>query len=69
MFTFAAAAIGALALVSTPALAQSFPTVAPVKGENEIGGGAGIIAATLIAGVATIGILAFTEDDDDPVSP
>jgi hypothetical protein len=70
MYKTTIAMIGALALASAPAVAQSFPAVAPVEGENEIGGSAGFIAAALIAGIAAIGVLAITNDDDvSPVSP
>jgi hypothetical protein len=64
--------IGAISLVSAPVLAQQAPTLAPIESESELGGegGAGIIAAALIAGIAAMGVLAFADDDDDvPVSP
>ncbi|MFL0355891.1 hypothetical protein ACI5KX_05370 [Erythrobacter sp. GH1-10] len=62
--------LAAASLVSAPVVAQSLPASAPVEGESELEGGAGIVAAALIAGIVAIGVLAFTNDDDDiPVSP
>ena len=63
-------AAGALALVGAPiALQASERTVAPVAGEQELGGGSnGLIAA--LAGAILIGFIVITAtDDDEPVSP
>ena len=63
-------AAGALALVGAPiALQASERAVAPVAGEQELGGGSnGLIAA--LAGAILIGFIVITAtDDDEPVSP
>ena len=60
--------LAAVALVAAPVAAQSFPAIAPIQGENELGGkNAGVVAAALIAGIIAIGVLAFS-DDDTPIS-
>lgn len=65
-----ALALGAIALVGAPVLAQSAPAVAPVEGESEIGGSAaGLYAAAFIAGIVAMAVLVATDDDDEAVSP
>jgi hypothetical protein len=62
-------AAGAVALVGAPiALQASERAVAPVQGEQELGGGNGLIAA--LAGAVLIAFIVLTAtDDDEPVSP
>lgn len=66
-------ALGGLSLAAAPVLAQGLPASALVEGESEIGGegGAGIFAAAMIAGIAAMAVLAFSDGDDDdfPTSP
>lgn len=68
MKTIGVALVG-LALVSAPVMAQSARVAAPVDGESEVGGGAGIFALAFLAGVASIIVITVVDDDDDePVS-
>ena len=62
-------AAGALALVGAPiALQASERAVAPVDGEQELGGSNALIGA--IAAAVLIGFIVVTAtDDDEPVSP
>lgn len=63
-------AAGAVALVGAPiALQASERVIAPVEGEQELGGGSnGLIAA--IAGAILVGVIVLAaSDDDEPVSP
>ena len=63
-------AAGAFALVGAPiALQASERAIAPVEGEQELGGGSnGLIAA--VAGAILIAFIVITaSDDDEPVSP
>lgn len=61
---FASAAL----LAAAPVVAQSVPVVAPVEGEQLSEGGAGIVAAALIAGIVAIAVVAASSGDDQPVS-
>ena len=66
------AATAALSLAATPAIAEAAfdRAAAPVKGENDLEGGSGIIIAVLAAAAVIAGIIIATDDgNDDPVSP
>ena len=68
MKKFTVAALAALGLAATPALAQAQfqPVSAPVTAENELGGeggNAGLLAA--IAGFLIVGVIIVIADDDD----
>ena len=65
-----ALATAAISLAVTPAIAQVAldRSSAPVDGESEIAGSAGILAA-LLGGAAIIGGIVALSGDDDPASP
>ena len=67
----ATAAATALALVAVPTMAQAETPrqAAPVEGENDMIGGAGLIIGILAIAAIVGGIIISTSDDDeDPVS-
>lgn len=68
--TFALAA-AALSLAATPAIAEAAfeRSSAPIEGESDIAGGAGILVAILGAAAVVGGIIAISGGNDDPASP
>ncbi len=71
-FRTLAAAVAAVSLAATPAIAEATfdRAAAPVESESEIGEGSSGTIIAIVAGVAIIAgiIIAADDDDDDPVS-
>ena len=61
---FAAAALVAAA----PVMAQNVPVVGPISGEKLSEGQATIFATAMTTGIVLIAVLAFSNDNDQPVS-
>lgn len=62
-------ALAAAAIVAAaPVMAQNVPAVGPINGEKLSEGEAAIVAVAMTAGIVTIAVLAFSNDDDQPVS-
>lgn len=59
--------LGAVALVSAPVVAQSFPAKAPTEGESDLVA-PGILIALLGAAALIGAIIVIDDDDDEPVS-
>ena len=63
-------AAGAFALVGAPiALQASERVIAPVEGEQELGGGSNVLIAAVAGAILIAFIVITASDDDEPVSP
>lgn len=65
------AAAALVGLAAMPAAASAAPATAPIQGENELGGGDGVLFAVLAAAIIAAYVF-FTieaDDEDGAVSP
>ena len=65
-----ALATAALSLAASPAIAEAAfeRSVAPIEGENKVGGASTLLIA-LLGAAAVVGGIIVVSDDDDSVSP
>lgn len=66
-----ALAAAALSLAATPAIAEAAfdRSSAPLEGESEAAGGAGLLIGLLGAAAVIAGIIVVADDNDEPTSP
>ena len=61
----------AAAMIASPLMAQAAPAIAPLSGDESAqgeGGGGGIVAAVMGAGLVAMVVLAASDGSDVPVS-